>query len=301
MGGNPSSTTVAVVGLGAMGRRLAARLLGAGYRTVVWNRTPSKTEALVAAGAVPAKTPRDAAAMGEIVVTMVADPSALEDISQGVDGIAAGAHDALVVIEMSTVGPAAVARLAQTLPASTRVVDAPVLGSLAEAESGSLRIFVGGAESDVRRCSPLLSVFGRPIHVGESGAGAAAKLIANLALFGTLVMLGEALALADALGVSRDAAFDVLGATPLAAQVKRRRAAIEAAEFERRFSLELARKDTELITGSAQAAGLQLPAAAAARNWFLAAEAEGFGQRDYTAVLARILDGATRTDWSPPP
>ena len=153
----------------------------------------------------------------------------------------------------------------------------------------------------MRRCYPLLSVFGRPIHVGESGAGAAAKLIANLALFGTLVMLGEALALADALGVSRDAAFDVLAATPLAAQVKRRRAAIEAAEYERRFSLELARKDTELITESAEAARLQLPAAAAARNWFLAAEAEGLGQRDYTAVLARILEGATRTDWSPPP
>jgi 3-hydroxyisobutyrate dehydrogenase/2-hydroxy-3-oxopropionate reductase len=298
---DPNTVTAAVVGLGAMGRRLAIRLLDAGYRTIVWNRTPSKAKALIAAGALPAETPRDAAATADIVITTVADPPALEAISQGADGIAAGAHDALMVIEMSTVGPAAVARLAEILPASTRVVDAPVLGSLAEAERGSLTILVGGAESDVRRCYPLLSALGRPIHVGESGAGAAAKLVANMAIFGTLVMLGEALALADTLGVSRDAAFDVLAATPLAAQVERRRAAIEAAEYERRFSLALARKDTELITESAEAAGLQLPTAAAARNWFLDAEAEGLGQRDYTAVLARILTRPIRLDSSSPP
>jgi 3-hydroxyisobutyrate dehydrogenase-like beta-hydroxyacid dehydrogenase len=298
---DPNTVTVAVVGLGAMGRRLAGRLLEAGYCTIVWNRTPSKAEALIAAGALPAKTPRDAAAEAEIVVTMVADPWALEAISHGADGIAAGAHDALTVIEMSTVGPAALARFADTLPVSTCVVDAPVVGSLAEAEAGSLTIFVGGAESHVRHCYPLLSVLGRPIHVGESGAGAAAKLVANMAIFGTLVTLGEALALADTLGVRRETAFAVLASTPLAQQAERRREAIEAAEYPRRFSLALARKDADLIIDAAQAAGLHLPAAAAARTWLLEAEGDGFGRRDYTAVLARILKATTRTDSSPPP
>jgi len=282
-------STVAVIGLGAMGSRIARRLLGAGHDVVVWNRSPAKADELVELGASPAVSPAEAAGRSEAVVTMVSDPAALVEVSEGPTGIAAAAGASATVLEMSTVGPAAVARLASVLAPGTGLLDAPVLGSLSEADSGSLRIFVGGPAELVERWAPLLSALGSPRHVGPLGAGAAAKLVANTALFGTLGVLGEALSLADGLGLSPEAAFDVLAGTPLAAQAERRRAAVESGEFPARFSLALARKDADLIAAAAAEAGVDLRLADAARAWLADAEASGLGDRDYSAVLGRIL------------
>ncbi|HWM13185.1 MAG TPA: NAD(P)-dependent oxidoreductase [Gaiellaceae bacterium] len=283
-------STVAVIGLGGMGSRIARRFLGAGHDVVVWNRSPAKADELAALGASPAGSPAEAAGRSEAVVTMLSDPAALAAVSEGPAGIADGAGAATTVIEMSTVGPAAVARLASTLGPGTGMLDAPVLGSLSEAESGSLRIFVGGPAELVERWAPLLAALGSPLHVGPLGAGAAAKLVANTTLLGTLGVLGEALALADGLGLSRAAAFEVLARTPLAAQAERRRPAIESGEFPTRFSLALARKDADLIAAAAEDAGVDLRLAEAARAWLVAAEAAGLAEQDYSAVLEWILE-----------
>jgi 3-hydroxyisobutyrate dehydrogenase-like beta-hydroxyacid dehydrogenase len=281
-------STVAVVGLGGMGSRMARRLLDAGHPVAVWNRTPARAEELAAGGARPAVTPADAARDADAVITMVADPGALQAVTEGTDGIAAGTDQATTVIQMSTVGPEAISRLAQALPAG-RLLDAPVLGSLAEAEAGELRIFVGGPDELVEEWTPLLSVLGSPLHVGPLGAGSAAKLVANTTLFGTLGVLGETLALADRLGLDRDTAFAILASTPLAAQAERRRPSLEAGEYPPRFSLSLARKDADLIAEAAAAAGLDLLLAEAARSWLREAEEAGLGEADYSAMLARIL------------
>ena len=283
-------STVAVVGLGAMGSRIARRLLDAGYTVLVWNRTIARAEEPV--GAAVAASPADAARRADAVITMVADPAALRAVSEGPEGIAAGANASMTVIQMSTVGPAAVARLKEALPSEASLLDAPVLGSLAEAEAGTLRIFVGGPEALLEQWTPLLSVLGSLLHVGPLGAGAAAKLVANTTLFGTLGVLGEALALADGLGLSRDAAFEILASTPLAAQAERRRPSLEAGEFPPRFSLSLARKDADLVGEAAADAEVDLRLAAAARSWLKAAEEAGLGDSDYSAVLARILQPA---------
>ena len=275
-------STVAVVGLGAMGSRIARRLLDAGHELVVWNRTAERASSLVEAGAVAAASPADAAARADVVLTMVADPAALRAVTEGPDGVAAAAPSA--VIEMSTVGPAGVARLSSVLEGA-EILDAPVLGSRDEAEAGSLRIFVGGEAEVVGRWTPLLSVLGSPLHVGPLGAGAAAKLVANTTLVGTIGVLGEALALAEGLGLPREKAFDVLATTPLAAQAERRRGALEADDFPPRFALYLARKDAELVSE----AGLDLRLTEAARQWLAEAEEAGWGDRDYSAVLAWIL------------
>jgi 3-hydroxyisobutyrate dehydrogenase-like beta-hydroxyacid dehydrogenase len=283
-------SVVAVVGLGAMGSRIARRLLDAGHEVVVWNRTAERAAPLVEAGAVGAATPAEAAAGAEAVLTMVADPAALRDVTEGEAGIAAGVGEGTTVIEMSTVGPEAVRRLASALGARVGLLDAPVLGSRAEAESGALKIFVGGPPELVERWTPLLSVLGSPLHVGEVGAGAAAKLVANTTLVGVIGILGEALALAEALGLSRDSAFAVLGTTALGAQAERRRPALESGEFPPRFPLRLALKDADLIAET----GLDLRVTNAARSWLAEAEAEGAGDRDYSAVLLTILKRATR-------
>jgi HAD superfamily hydrolase (TIGR01450 family) len=285
------NAAVAVVGLGAMGGRIAARLLGAGHQVTVWNRSPGKLTPLISRGAVAARTPAEAASRAEVLITMLSDFDALRSVTEGPDGIATGAHPSLTVVEMSTVGPAAVARLASALPAGTGLLDAPVLGSLAEAESGSLVVFAGGPTRLVERVVPLLSVLGAVIHVGPLGSGAAAKLVANAAVFGTVAMLGETIALAQALGLPPETLYQVLAATPLAAQAERRRAAIESGEYPPRFQLTLAHKDARLINqaGAAGSSGLRL--LPAVETWLADAEQAGFGDRDYTAMLKTILHG----------
>lgn len=272
---------VAVVGLGAMGSRIARRLLGAGHRVVVWNRTSARAEALREDGAEVAATPAAAAEAG-VVLTMLSGPDALREVAPEL-------ASARTVIEMSTLGPSAVAELRETLPEETELVDAPVLGSLSEVEAGTLQIFVGGSEDSFRRWSPLLAELGEPLHAGPLGAGAAAKLVANTTLFGTISVLGEALVLARALGLPKDVAFDVLAATPVATQAERRRAAVETGEYPPRFSLSLARKDADLVAEAAAASGASLPVQDVARARLRDAEDAGWGDRDYSALLAWML------------
>jgi HAD superfamily hydrolase (TIGR01450 family) len=282
---------VGFVGLGGMGSRMARRLLDAGHAVMVWNRTEERAAPLTAAGGIVAATPAEAAARSEFLITMVANPAALRAVTEGSDGVAAGANESLTVLEMSTVGPAAIDRLASVLPAGTGLVDAPVLGSLREAEAGALTIFAGGATNLVHAAEPILSALGSPLHVGPLGSGARSKLVANSTLFGTLTAVGEAVALARALGLPDDATFRVLAATPLATQAERRRHAIETGDFEPRFSISLARKDADLILEAAVSRA-ELRIVDAARRWLVDAEAAGRGDDDYTAVLATILETA---------
>jgi 3-hydroxyisobutyrate dehydrogenase-like beta-hydroxyacid dehydrogenase len=266
---------IAVLGLGAMGSRIARRLLDAGHDVVVWNRTLEKAAGFPEI----APSPAAAAAEADAVITMLANPQALREVSRDIAP--------RTLIEMSTVGPAAIHELAAALPAETDLLDAPVLGSRAEAEAGTLQIFVGATPELYSKWAPLFEPLGTPHHLGGLGAGAAAKLVANLTLVGTLTLLGEAVRLADRLGLSRDAAFEVLATTPIAAQAERRREALETNEFPPRFPLSLAHKDAELVV--AAAADLRL--AQAARSWLADADQASWGERDYSALLAWILGG----------
>lgn len=275
---------------------MARRLVEAGHEVDLWNRTPDKAAPLEEAGARPAETPAEAAAGAEVVATMVADPAALVAVSEGPSGVAAGARPGAVVVEMSTVGPAAIRRLRDALPPEVGLVDAPVLGSLSEAEEGTLQVFVGGATDAFERVRPLLEDLGTPLHVGDLGAGAAAKLVANSTLFGSLAVLGEALALSDALGLDRATTFEVLAATPIAGQAERRRHSLETGEFPRRFALSLARKDAELVVEAATGAGAALPVAEAARAWLREAEKAGLGREDYSRVVEHVLRARETSD-----
>ena len=272
-----------------MGVRVAGRLLDLGHEVIVWNRSPAKAAGLVERGAVAAADPADAAARAEFLLTMVADPAALGAVTRGASGIAAGARASLTVIDMSTVGAVAIAELAAALPEHTALLDAPVLGGISEAESGSLTIFVGGPDDAVERAMELLSALGSPIHVGPLGSGQAAKLVANASLFGAVGLVGEAIALARGLGLDGEIAYEVLAATPLAAQAERRRPAIENASYPPRFRLALACKDADLIADAAAAAGVELRLAEAVRSWLADAAAAGFAECDYTAMLATIV------------
>ena len=273
---------VAVVGLGAMGSRIAARLLDHGHEVVVWNRDAAKAEPLVRRGSSAAESPRAAAAAADVTIVMVADPAALAAVTEGDDGVVAGLGEG-VLVQMSTVSVHATNRLAASTDA---LVDAPVLGSVSEVEAGTLNIFAGGRPELVERVRPVLSGLGNVIEVGGVGAGTAAKLVANTTLVGVIAVLGEALAVGQRLGLERDTVFEVLGVTALASQAERRRAAVESGEYPPRFALRLARKDADLILA---AAGEDLRATKGARDWLAEADDAGLGDDDYSAVLARML------------
>ena len=282
-------TTVAVIGLGAMGSRSARRFLAAGHEVVVWNRTPEKAAGLVELGAASAESPADAARRAEVLITVVSDPAALRAVTEGPDGIAAGSDASTTVVEMSTVGPLAVRWLASALPPDTGLLDAPVLGSLSEAESGTLLVFVGGPRRLVKRWIPLFAELGSVLVAGPLGSGAAAKLVANATLIGSLTLLGETIALADRMGLGRELTMEILASTPLSLASERRRGQLETGEFPLRFRLALARKDAELIQETAAAAHVDARVLAAAAAWFADAEEAGLGDEDYSTVLRRII------------
>lgn len=277
--------TVAVVGLGRMGRAIASRLASTGHQVVVWNRSPGPVEQAVGDGAVAADTAAAAAGRSEFVIIMVADPAALEAVTEGPDGVLAGAAAGTAVLQMGTVGPAPVLALAERMPAGVDLIDCPVLGSISEAEGGTLSVFVGG---DPQRAAPVLGSLGRIVPVGPVGAGSAAKLVANSTLLGVLGILGEAIALGDGLGLDRSATWEVLAASPLAAQADRRRPAVEDGEAPLRFELGLAGKDADLVASAAAAAGVALPLASAVKAWLVDAVAAGRGSEDYSALISHI-------------
>jgi 3-hydroxyisobutyrate dehydrogenase-like beta-hydroxyacid dehydrogenase len=279
---------LAFLGLGQMGAPMAGRLLEAGHDLAVWNRTAAKADPLVERGARRGRSPAQAADRAEGVFTMLADPSALKEVVLGLEGAAGTMEGGATLIEMSTVGPEAVQAMAERLPSGVAMLDAPVLGSVPQAGDGSLKVFVGGADDDFARWRDVLSALGTPIHVGPLGAGASMKLVVNSALGALMTALGEALALADGLGIEQQQAFDVLAASQIGVTAKSKRDRIEAGSYPPNFRLALASKDLRLVEDAARRAGIELRVAPAARSWIDEAAARGLEDLDYSAVVAHI-------------
>jgi 3-hydroxyisobutyrate dehydrogenase/2-hydroxy-3-oxopropionate reductase len=268
-----------------MGAPMAGRLLDAGHDLAVWNRTPARADALVARGAAAAATPAEAVADAEIVVTMVADPQALREV---VDGIAGSIEPDAVFVEMSTVGPTAIRSVAERLR-PVRVLDAPVLGSVPQAEAGSLTILVGGDRDPLARCTDVLEAMGRIVHVGPAGAGATVKLANNAAGMSALVALGEVLSFTDRAGLDPEAVLDAIGMGPLASFVERWRPVVTGSTGGRvDFRLVLARKDLALAADEAQELGVRLRMVREAIAACDEAIAAGLGDEDNTAVARHV-------------
>ena len=284
--------TVAFCGLGQMGSPMATRLLESGVELVVWNRSPERAVGLDERGARVAATPAEAAREAEVVITMLSTPDAVQAVVLGEDGVVEGlaGRSGTMVIEMSTIGPTAVAALRDGLPEGVDLLDAPVLGSVKQATEGALKVFVGGDAEVFERARPLLERLGAPRLLGPQGAGAAMKLVANLCLGVLMSGLGEALALARSLGLHQGDVLDVLVESPIGTTAKSKRSNIESGQYRPNFKLALAAKDLGLVEDRASADGLDLPVAAAARQWFDAANASGLGDNDYSAVIKTILE-----------
>ena len=276
-------STIAVLGLGAMGSAMAARLLDAGHDLTVWNRTPGRDGGLVSAGARRGETPADAVRDAEVVVTMLTDPPALDAVLFGPDGASYAIPDTATLIEMSTVGPTAIASAAERL--SVPVLDAPVLGSVPSVETGKLVILVGGDRAVFDRHIELLSILGTPIYLGPSGSGAWLKLVNNAASTATLVALGELLALTDRAGLGIDSVLQGLEAGPLASLIERWRPRLRGEDQASYFRLALARKDLALVFDEAERESVDLSVAETAAARCDEAIGAGLGEEDFGAIV----------------
>src|SRR5579862_2238921 len=286
---------IAFMGLGLMGTQMARRLAEDGHDLTVWNRTEERTEAF-AHSATVADTPAHAVAGADFVITMLATPQAVEEVAFGDEGMASGLGPGQIWIDMSTIGPGEFRRAAARIPAGVLAVDAPVRGSVPQATAGTLQIFVGADAEAIGRVQAVLGPLGTVRHVGPPGAGAAMKLVVNLALVSSMVVLGEALALTSALGLDQQVALDVLADSPIGPTVRAKRPNVEAGTYPPSFKLLLATKDIVLVDDAAAAAGLDLPVAAASRWWMEDALSDGAGELDFSAVVATIAGrGAART------
>ena len=284
---------LAFLGLGQMGTPMATRLLEAGHDLTVWNRTPARTGPLVDHGASAADSPAEAVAGADVVITMVANPRALEQVVFAADGVLSALSPGQRLIDMSTVGPEAIGSVARRLPGDVTLVDAPVRGSVPEATAGRLAIYVGATEATFEHVAPLLAPLGTPHHVGGPGSGAATKLVVNLTLGVAITALAEATALGDTLGLDRTTLLDILAESPIGSTVRNKRANIESGTYPPNFALRLALKDLRLVTETCTRTGLNLELAAAARDWLEQADRAGAGDLDFSAVVETALAAAS--------
>lgn len=267
-----------------MGSRMAARLVAAGHDVTVWNRTAARTAPLAEAGAGTADTPAKAVAGTELVISMLTGPDAVNEVFLGDHGAATGLDGDALVVEMSTIGPDAVADLRKRLPDRIRLIDAPVKGSLPAAESGELGIFAGGSPGDVAAAADVLATLGKVQHVGPLGAGASVKLLVNIALGVSYVMVGEALTLADRLGVDTELALTALESTVISPLIPHVRAKL-AEPGPTHFSLGLAEKDLRLALS---AGGVPDGVVSGAHGRFGAAARDGLADENVSAIVSHL-------------
>lgn len=286
-----TDSNITILGLGAMGARMAKRLLDAGFPLTVYNRTPERAAALVEAGARFAPSPRAAADGADIVIACVTADDASRALWLGEDGALAGLGERAVAVESSTLSPDFVLELAETMRvAGRRFVDAPVLGSRPQAEAGALVHLVGGAPEDVDVARPALAAVGGALHhLGPVGAGARFKLVANV-LFGVQVAaLGEALSILERGGVGIEQGLEVLGGLPITSPAMKGVGGLVAAKkWAPMFPIALVEKDFRYAIAQAEALALDAPVTRAVREVYEAARESGLGDENIHAVAKHV-------------
>ena len=288
---NRSGVRLGFIGLGAMGGRMARRLLAAGYDLTVYNRTRGRTRPLEQSGAKVADTPGALAAGADVVLSSLADDAALEEVMFGPDGALASARPGTVFVDLSTVSPGTSRRLYEAgLAKGIAVLDAPVSGSTPQAEQGQLVIFVGGEETAYHTSEPIFAELGREaVYMGPAGAGTAMKLCVNALLGLGLQALAEAIALGLKSGLPRERFLQVLGdTTVLSPSQKSKLENARKGEYPATFPLRLMFKDFSLIEQRALALSVPMPLTAAAAQVTAvehARESAAEGDEDFSVVI----------------
>jgi 3-hydroxyisobutyrate dehydrogenase-like beta-hydroxyacid dehydrogenase len=287
---------VGLIGLGNMGTAMAERLLDAGYELVVYNRTPQKAEALGARGAVVANTPADLVEQVDVVLTSLADDEAVEAVAEK---IVASARSGTVLVDMSTVSPAASARVASLAEAaSVAYLRAPVSGNPTVVRAGNLSFIVSGARATFERVEPVIRAIGPTVHhVGDGEQARIVKLAINLMIAGLAQLMSEALVLGESAGVSRAALLEVMGSSAAGAPfVKYKTEPLLRDDFSATFTTALMEKDIDLILDAAEEAGVELPLAMEMKALLRAAGEAGYADDDLMALFLHLRSASRYSD-----
>ena len=282
----------AVLGLGRMGHPIARHLLDAGHQLAVWNRSPGKDEALVAAGARRVTTPAEAVTDAEAVVLVLFGPDSVAEVLTGPDGIAGAAPAGCLVLDATTIGPSDAMELAGLVqPYGLRYLDTALFGSIEPAEAGTLGTYVGAADEDFAAARPLLELWCDPakvVHAGSVGAGASVKIVRNMAHGIATAAIGECLRLAADLGIPRELALKTVSDGPFTWTFNWRADEFASRDHSRVvYSLDLMAKDLALAVAESDR---PLPVSLAALSQCHGAQAAGRGPEDAPA-LADWIEG----------
>ncbi len=280
-------TRVGFVGLGIMGAPMAANLLRAGFIVTVWNRSPSRTQPLIEAGAVGADSPADVAAASEVTISCVTNSGDVEEVALGPGGIIEGAAPGSVYIDCSTISPETARKVASALEAKgVAMLDAPVSGGDVGAQAGTLAIMAGGDAATFERCLPVLQAMGKTIvHVGPNGAGQVVKLCNQVAGGLNLLAAAEAVGLARRAGVDPEKMLEVVSAGAAGSWMLSNLAprAVRG-DYAPGFMVDLMQKDLRLVLDAAHETHTPLPGTALVSQLFQSIQADGRG-RDGTQSL----------------
>ena len=281
-------TKIGLIGLGLMGRPMGMNLLKAGFPLTVWNRTPARAQELVAAGAHLAESPSELAARSELVISIVSDPPALEEVLWGANGAMQSFQRGSIYMDSSTVSPDLVRKIAAACAErEVRFLDAPVTGGDWGAKKGELLFMVGGDAQTLTDVEPVLRVLGkRWFHLGPNGAGQTIKLAMNLILALQVDALAEALALVTGAGLEEEKLVEVLQSSMARSGVLDVKAPnLLKGEYTPSFPLRLMHKDLRLALELAKEKNVELPAAAAAYKTYSAVKDAAKEDLDYSAVM----------------
>ena len=282
---------IGVVGLGIMGLPMARNLLKAGFPVAVTNRTLSRADPLKAEGATVCATPKEVAARSDIVITMVTTSPDVESVTFGEGGIAEGAHDGLLVIDMSTISPDVSRSIAErAAERGFKTLDAPVSGGQIGAVEARLSIMIGGEDADVARATPVFQALGKTIvHMGPHGAGQATKLANQIAVVLNNLGVSEALVFAAAQGLDLAKAREVIaggagGSWAMANYAPK----ILAGDFAPGFMVDLQQKDLRLALDAAYATKTSLPGTALTHAFYTALQQAGGGREGNHSLIKAI-------------
>lgn len=281
---------IAMLGIGAMGSRIAQNLLQAGHSVIVYNRTAAKASPLVSQGAIYAATPRAAAEQADIVISMVTDDEGSQEVWLNPEtGAAWGLHPGAIAIEFSTLTLEWTQKLATTIEQQgANFLEAPVVGSRPQAEAKTLIFLVGGRADLITQIQPiLLSAGGAAIHpVGEVGQGMAMKLAVN-AMFGIQVAaLAELMGMLAKAGIAPTKATECLSQLPIASPAMKAAANLMGApNHAPLFPIQLVEKDFRYGMETAQTVQAQTPIAIATHSVYQEAIASGYGSDNITGVI----------------
>jgi len=279
---------IGLIGLGLMGRPMGMNLLRAGFTLTVWNRTASRADELIAAGAKLAESPQETAAAADFLLTMVSDPPALEEVLWGANGAMQALKRGSVYVDSSTISPSLARKIAAACDErGARFLDAPVTGGDWGAKKGELLFMVGGDAETLREVEPILGVMGKKwFHLGPHGAGQTIKLAMNLILALQVDALAEALALTTRAGIPGEKLVEVMQSSMARSGVLDVKAPnLLKGEYVPSFPLRLMHKDLGLALDLANQLGVGLPATAAARETYSHVKGAAKEDLDYSAVM----------------